>query len=186
MSSNCYKRQPHTATAGKVSQERRRWRLSYVTLIRFPTSRTIKTQIIENVNVIVEALRVALSSYRARVFSPLDNGSGIILGKMSHTSSSHCLGEARQGCHCHCHLSSALSPSFSPILHQHCPFLCHYSLTVTLLLSLSVSVSLFCNMPQDGCVRALPFDPWAGPLFFFLLLLCCCCLLCFAARFASI
>lgn len=33
-------------------------------------------------------------------------------------------------------------------------------------LSLSVSVSLFCNMPQDGCVRALPFDPWAGPLFF--------------------
>lgn len=118
MSSNCYKRQPHTATAGKVSQERRRWRLSYVTLIRFPTSRTIKTQIIENVNVIVEALRVALSSYRARVFSPLDNGSGIILGKMSHTSSSHCLGEAR--------LSLSLSP-------EQCPFslfLSHFALAL--------------------------------------------------------
>lgn len=143
MSSNCYKRQPHTATAGKVSQERRRWRLSYVTLIRFPTSRTIKTQIIENVNVIVEALRVALSSYRPRVFSPLDNGSGIILGKMSHTSSSHCLGEARQGCHCHCHLSM-------PFLPLSLPFCTSIALFFAITPSRSLSFSLFLSLSRSS------------------------------------
>lgn len=73
--------------------------------------------------------------------------------------------EARrgQGCHFHCHLA------LSVILHCYCPFLCHISLSFFWLRE-----------------AALPFDPWARPLFCLCSCRCCCFCLCFAARFASI